>query len=98
MKGIPINQLVYDCIFPNPKPGDPQNFYKFLQCQLVPEVRSETVLYYGNLRSLKAQYLGLDYSYTLHRMRLGQFHWHRELFRTFESLGLTQSEITGLAK
>jgi hypothetical protein len=63
MKGKPIDDLVYECIFPKQRPGDPQNFYDFLRYQLLPEVRSETACFYGDFSNLKAQYPGLDYSY-----------------------------------
>jgi hypothetical protein len=98
MKGKPIDHLVYECMFPKPKPGDPQNFHDFLRRQLVPEVRSETACFYGGLDSLEAQYPGLDYSYPPHRMRLGRYTWHRRLFRAFDTLRLTPSEIAGLTK
>ncbi len=98
MKGKPIDHLVYECMFPKPKPGDPQSFHDFLRRQLVPEVRSETACFYGGLDSLEAQYPGLDYSYIPHRMRLGRYTWHRRLFRAFDALRLTPSEIAGLTK
>jgi hypothetical protein len=98
MKGKPIDHLVYECMFPKPRPGDPQNFHDFLRRQLVPEVRSETACFYGGLDSLEAQYPGLDYSYPPHRMRLGRYTWHRRLFRAFDTLRLTPSEIAGLTK
>jgi hypothetical protein len=98
MKGKPIDHLVYESIFPKPKPGDPQNFPDLLLRQLVPEVRSETACFYGGLDSLEAQYPGLDYSYPPHRMRLGRYIWHRRLFRAFDTLRLTPSEIASLTK
>jgi hypothetical protein len=98
MKGRPIDQLVYECMFPKPKPGDPQNFHDLLRRQLVPEVRSETACFYGGLDSREAQYPGLDYSFPPHRMRLSRFTWHRRLFRAFDTLQLTRAEIAGLTK
>jgi hypothetical protein len=98
MKGRPIDQLVYECMFPKPKPGDPQSFHDLLRRQLVPEVRSETVCFYGSLDTPEARYPGLDYSYPPHRMRLSRFTWHRRLFRAFDTLKLTPSEIAGLTK
>lgn len=85
-------------MFPKPKTTDPQNFQGLLQRQLVPEVRLETQAFYGHLSSQEAKYPGLDYSYQPHRVRLSRYPWHRRLFRAFDNLGLTRSEIAGLTK
>ncbi|KAL3425056.1 hypothetical protein PVAG01_04337 [Phlyctema vagabunda] len=98
MKGRPIDQIVYECMFPKPKSTDPQNFQGLLQRQLVPEVRLETQAFYGHLSSQEAKYPGLDYSYQPHRVRLSRYPWHRRLFRAFDALHLTKSEIAGLTK
>ncbi|ESZ99040.1 hypothetical protein SBOR_0574 [Sclerotinia borealis F-4128] len=98
MKGYPIDQLVYEIMFPKPKTGDPQSFQAFLQRSLVPEVRHETQAFYGHLASQEAKYPGLDYSYSPHRVRLSRFPWHRRLFRAFENLKLTKHEIATLTK
>jgi hypothetical protein len=98
MKGPPIDQTVYECMFPKPKSTDPQNFQGLLQRQLVPEVRLETQAFYGHLSSQEAKYPGLDYSYQPHRVRLSRYPWHRRLFRAFDNLGLTKSEIASLTK
>ena len=98
MKGRSIDQLVYECMFPKPKPVDPQSFHDLLRRHLIPEVRSETVRFYGSLNTPEARYPGLNYSYQPHRMRLSQFTWHQRLFYAFDTLKLTPSEIAGLAK
>ncbi|KAF7910648.1 uncharacterized protein EAF01_002158 [Botrytis porri] len=98
MKGRPVDQLVYECMFPKPKTGDPQSFQAFLQRSLVPEVRHETQAFYGHLTSQEAKYPGLDYSYRPHRVRLSRFPWHRRLFRAFDNLRLTEYEIATLTK
>ncbi|APA09944.1 hypothetical protein SS1G_05800 [Sclerotinia sclerotiorum 1980 UF-70] len=98
MKGRPIDQLVYECMFPKPKTGDPQSFQAFLQRSLVPEVRHETQAFYGHLTSQEAKYPGLDYSHPPHRVRLSRFPWHRRLFRAFDNLKLTNYEIATLTK
>jgi hypothetical protein len=85
-------------MFPKPKSTDPQNFQGLLQRQLVPEVRHETQAFYGHLSSQEAKYPGLDYSYQPHRNRLSRYPWHRRLFRAFDALRLTESEIAGLTK
>ena len=98
MKSRPIDQIVYECMFPKPKATDPQNFQGLLQRQLVPEVRLETQAFYGHLSSQEAKYPGLDYSYQPHRNRLSRYPWHRRLFRAFDNLRLTNSEIATLTK
>lgn len=98
MKRPAIDRLVYDYMFPKPKSTDPPNFQGLLQRQLVPEVRLETQAFYGHLKSQEAKYPGLDYSYQPHRARLSRYPWHRRLFRAFDNLGLTKSEIAGLTK
>lgn len=96
MKRRAIDELVYEHMFPHPKPTDPQNWAKFLERHLLTEVRQETACFYGSLDTREAQYPGLDYSYPPHRMRLSRFTWHRRLFRAFDNLRLTESEIAGL--
>jgi hypothetical protein len=100
MKGRPIDELVHECMFPpsKAKATDPQNFRALLQRSLVPEVRAETTSFYGDLETKEAQYPGLDYSHLPHRQRLSRFTWHRRLFRAFDTLGLTKSEIACLTK
>lgn len=98
MKGPQVDQLVFEMMFPKPKSSDPQNFQQMLQRHLVPEVRLETQAFYGHLSSQEAKYPGLDYSHQPHRVRLSRYQWHRRLFRAFDNLGLTKSEIAGLTK
>ncbi|KAI9047485.1 hypothetical protein LZ554_008204 [Drepanopeziza brunnea f. sp. 'monogermtubi'] len=98
MKGLAVDHLVFEQMFPKPKATDPQNFQGLLQRQLVPEVRLETQAFYGHLSSQEAKYPGLDYSYKPHRVRLSRYPWHRRLFRAFDNLGLTNSEIASLTK
>ncbi|KAF9772608.1 hypothetical protein IL306_009672 [Fusarium sp. DS 682] len=98
MKGRPVDQLVYECMFPRPKSNDPQNFHALLQRNLIPEVRQETHAFYGHLETQEAKYPGLDYTHHTHRIRLSRWPWHRRLFRAFDSLQLTGAEIAGLTK
>ncbi|EPQ64233.1 Bgt-70 [Blumeria graminis f. sp. tritici] len=98
MKGPAVDQLVYNFMYPKPKSNDPPNFQGLLHRQLVPEVRLETQAFYGHLSSQEAKYPGLDYSYPPHRARLSRYPWHRRLFRAFDNLALTESEIAGLTK
>ena len=98
MKGYPVDQLVYECMFARPKQGDPPNFQAFLQRNLIPEVRQETHAFYGHLDTQEAKYPGLDYTHPTHRIRLSRWPWHRRLFRAFDALGLTHAEIAGLTK
>jgi hypothetical protein len=61
-------------------------------------VRSETLRFYGTYDVLEAQYPGLDYSSSAHRLRLRCFQWHRRLFRVFDELRLTSGEIYHLCR
>ncbi|PHH68841.1 hypothetical protein CDD82_236 [Ophiocordyceps australis] len=98
MKGRPIDELVYEQMFPRPKATDPQTFNALLQRSLIPEVRQETHSFYGHIDTQEAKYPGLDYNHNIHRVRLSRWHWHRRLFRAFDALRLTHSEIAGLTK
>ncbi|KAJ6790069.1 hypothetical protein PWT90_06910 [Aphanocladium album] len=98
MMGRPMEEIVYDQLFPRPKVSDPQNFQSLLQRFLIPEVRQETHSFYGHIDTQEAKYPGLDYAHPTHRMRLSRWPWHRRLFRAFDSLGLTRFEIAGLTK
>lgn len=98
MKGRPVEQLVYEYLFPKPRQGDPQNFRAFLDRYLVFEVRQETHSFYGHLDTPEAKYPGLDYTHPIHRIRLSRWPWHRRLFRAFDGLRLTPAEISGLTK
>lgn len=98
MKGRPTDQMVYEYMFPRPKPNDPQNFHALLQRSLIPEVRQETHAFYGHLDTQEAKYPGLDYNNSTHRIRLSRFTWHRRLFRAFDGLRLTNGEVSGLTK
>jgi hypothetical protein len=98
MKGRPTEKLVYEQMFPKPKPNDPQSFQTFLTRNLIPEVRQETQAFYGHLDTQEAKYPGLDYTHPTHRIRLSRWPWHRRLFRAFDAIELTKSEITGLTR
>lgn len=93
-----VAPLVYRHLFPAPKPNDPTSFAAHISRNLVPEVRVETATFYGALDCIEAQYPGLDYSKPAHRMRLGRFQWHRLLFKAFDDLRLTESEIASLCR
>lgn len=98
MHGQSIQHLVYRHLFPCPKSTDPPCFSAYLKNNLVAEIRTETSTFYGNFESLEAKYPGLDYTHPPHRMRLGRFPHHRRLFRAFDELGLTKSEILSLCR
>jgi hypothetical protein len=98
MKGRPVDQLVYEYLFPNATSNDPHSFHAFLQRCLIMEVRSEVHSFYGHLDTQEAKYPGLDYSNKIHRIRLSRWKWHRRLFRAFDALGLTANEIANLTK
>ncbi|KAK4238032.1 hypothetical protein C8A03DRAFT_44182 [Achaetomium macrosporum] len=98
MKGRPVDQLVYESMFPKPRQSDPQSFHALLERYLIPEVRQETHSFYGHLATPEAKYPGLDYTHPVHRIRLSRFPWHRRLFRAFDNLRLTHAEISNLTK
>ena len=93
-----ISQVVYRHLYPRPRQNDPSSFSSHVTRNLVPEVRVETATFYGALDCLEAQYPGLNYTYPPHRRRLGRFPWHRRLFRAFDELGLTDSEILSICQ
>lgn len=98
MKGRPVDELVYEYMFPKPRQNDPPNFSALLQRSLIPEVRQEVHSFYGHLDTPEAKYPGLDYCHPIHRIRLGRWAWHRRLFRAFDALRLTPYEISNLTK
>jgi len=98
MKGRPVDQLVYEYMFKNPKTSDPQNFHAILTRYLIYEVRQEVHSFYGHLDTPEAKYPGLDYNHPIHQIRLSRWQWHRRLFRAFKGLALTPAEIAGLTK
>ena len=90
---IPISQQLYAYLYPKPTSQDPSSFTSHLARNLVPEVRVEVATFYGDLNSAEARYPGLNYCHPPHRMRLGRFPHHKNLFAAFDALGLTYGEI-----
>ena len=80
-------------LYPMRKHMDPNDWQTHIRRNLVPEVRAETLCFYGPTDCLEAQYPGLDYNKPAHRMRLGRYACHRKLFRAFDELRLTENEI-----
>ena len=93
-----ITPLVYRYLFPNPKPNDPTGFQAHITRNLVPEVRAETLCFYGTIDCLESQYPGLDYAKPAHRLRLSRYVQHRKLFQAFDYLRLSDHEIQTLCK
>ena len=93
MKKPKIEELVMSRLFPQKKHVDPSDWQTYIRRNLVQEVRTETICFYGPFDSLEAQYPGLDYAKPAHRLRLGRFASHRKLFRVFDELRLTDYEI-----
>lgn len=98
MKGRPVDELVYEQMFPKPRSQDPQNFHALLSRHLILEVRQEVHSFYGHLDTPEAKYPGLDYNNYIHRTRLSRWQWHRRLFRAFDALRLTPNEVSALTK
>ena len=93
-----IQPLVYSRLFPSAKANDPVSFQAHITRNILPEVRSETACFYGPGDCLESQFPGLDYTNPAHRNRLVRFTWHRRLFRVFDELRLTNSEIDALCR
>ena len=93
-----ITPLVYRHLFPNPKSTDPTSFQAHITRNLVPEVRAETLCFYGLIDCLESQYPGLDYAKSAHRLRLSRYVQHRKLFQVFDYLRLTDHEIQALCR
>lgn len=98
MRKPAIAPLVFSRLFPTPKPSDPPSLQVHITRNLVPEVRSETVCFYGPIDCLEAQYPGLDYANAAHRVRLNRYTWHRKLFKVFDELRLSNYEIQTLCR
>ena len=94
----PIAILLYNYLYPHPRPTDPISFSAHLAKNLVPEVRIETATFYGSLDTIEARYPGLNYSHLPHRKRLGRFPHHAALFKAFDALALTEGEIAGFCR
>ena len=97
MRKPSVHDALYRYLHPRPKNNDPPTFNQFISRCLVPEVRTEVQTFYGTLENnLEAMYPGLDYTFPPHRRRLARFPAHRKLFRAFDELGLTSSEILSI--
>lgn len=96
MKGRKVEQLVYEQMFPKPRPQDPHSFDALLQRYIILEVRQEVISFYGHLDTSEAKYPGLNYNNRTHRTRLSRWQWHRRLFRAFDALRLTPNEISAV--
>ncbi|MCJ1439326.1 hypothetical protein MMC27_008718 [Xylographa pallens] len=94
-----IDRMIYAILFPNPMQGrDPPAFQAHISKNLVPEVRLETLCFYGPIDCLESQYPGLNYSDPGHRLRLSRFPYHRRLFRALDQLRLTETEVHHLCR
>ena len=86
--------MIFNHVFPNPSRKRPVDFDDFVQRCILPEVRRETQAFYGSINCLESQYPGLDYSSQAARNRLSRFVYHARLFNAFDTLRLTESEIS----
>lgn len=97
MKKPRIEDLVLSRIYPQ-KEISPNDWQSHIRCNLLDEVRKELICFYGQVDCLESQYPGLDYAKPAHRLRLNRFPHHRRLFRAFDDLRLTDSEIQRLCR
>ncbi|KAI9660768.1 MAG: hypothetical protein M1831_003460 [Alyxoria varia] len=88
-----VHRQVYNSIFPSPDKAEPPSWNQFVRAHLVPEVRCEVVMFYGETNSVDARFPGLDYCWPPHRHRLSRHCGHRKLFQAFDRLHLTYNEI-----
>ena len=93
-----IEELIMSCLFAPRRDLDPSDWQTHIRRNIVPEVRAETQRFYGPTDCIEAQYPGLDYNKLAHRLRLSHFPYHRRLFRVFDLLRLSDSEIQALCK
>jgi len=94
-----IDRMIHAILFPSPVQGrDPPTFQAHIAKNLVPEVRLETLCFYGPVDCLESQYPGLSYTNSGHRLRLSRFPYHRRLFRALDQLRLTETEIHQLCR
>ena len=93
-----IPPLVLAILYPNPRSGDPTTLQAHISRHVIPEVKEEIIRHYGPDGGFEAQYPGLDYTNARHRQRLNWFPHHRRLFRAFDELRLTVSEIKSLCR
>ena len=98
MKKPKIEDIVMAKLYTLRKDIDPNDWQTHIRRNLVHEVRAETVCFYGPTDCLEAQYPGLDYNESAHRMRLSRYACHRRLFRVFDELRLTDNEIQRLCR
>ena len=77
---------------------DPNDWVTHVRRNLVHEVRAETIRFYGPTDCLEAKYPGLDYNKPAHRLRLNYFPYHRQLFKVFDRLQLTNTEVQQLCR
>ena len=93
-----MEELIMSCLFAPRRDLDPNDWQTHVRRNIVHEVRAETIRFYGPTDCLEAQYPGLDYNKPAHRLRLSHFPYHRRLFRVFDQLRLSDSEIQALCK
>lgn len=98
MRKSSLAEVVFNATFVSSPAHGTRSTDALIMEYLVPEVRRETLQFYGPSHRIEARYPGLDYSYRPHRMRLSRFQWHQKLFQVFDDFNLTQSEINDLCK
>ncbi|KAG6024541.1 hypothetical protein E4U40_003212 [Claviceps sp. LM458 group G5] len=98
MKGRPVEDLVFEHLLLERKEADPPTFQTFLRGKIIPEIHAEAAAFYGDVDTQEVKYPGLDYMHPTHRIRLSRWPWHRRLFRAFDALRLTESEIRDLTR
>ena len=93
-----IWKLVLAHLAPSKTELSSSDWRSYVSRYIVPEVRQESVRFFGSIDSQEAQYPGLDYANPAHRLRLKSFPNHHKLFIIFDKLRLTEGEINNLCK
>ena len=83
-----------------PTKNDPSysDWRAYINRYIVPEVRQESIRFFGSTDCVESQNPGLDYASPAHRLRLRCFPHHDQLITVFDKLRLVESEIYTLCK
>ena len=91
-------KLVLSYLSPNRPEVTSSDWRHLVGRSLVPEVKQETIRFYGTSDEPESTFPGLDYANPNHRLRLSSYPSHSQLFKAFDALRLTYDEIYLLCK
>ena len=93
-----IWKLVLAIVSPTAVEPSGSDWRAYIWGSITPEVRTESVRFFGATDDYETRYPGLDYTNPGHRLRLSAFPNHRKLFAAFDQLRLTDGEIHALCR